>query len=120
MDALNINDISIVLKLQYQNTSLFFPGDLDDAEILKNLPVQARILKSPHHGSKKANSPSLFDQVKPEYIVISGQEHIRQQVLQLIEQERIRPFDLRKDGALTIEVQGNVIKFKRFNGNKYF
>jgi len=120
MNALDPNDLSIVLRITYNNTSFLLPGDLDDAEILKGLPVQSEILKSPHHGSKKANSPSLFSQVKPEYIVISGQEHIRQQVLNLIEQERIRPFDLRKNGALTIEVRGNVIKFKRFNGNKYF
>ncbi|MCX7785518.1 MAG: DNA internalization-related competence protein ComEC/Rec2 [candidate division WOR-3 bacterium] len=120
LEALKINDISIVLKLEYNNISFLFPGDLDDAELIANLPVQSCILKSPHHASKKANNPLLFDIVKPEYIIITGRKKVNQEVLDLIEQYQIKSFNIRKDGALIIKIKKTKVNFERFNGQRYF
>jgi len=114
MDTLNINVISIVMKVEYNNISFLFPGDLDDSEFIEGLPVRAKILKSPHHASKKANSRLLFNMVKPEYIVITGKKKVNQDVLNLIEQERIKLFNIRKDGALVIVINKNHIKFQGY------
>jgi competence protein ComEC len=119
MDALNINDISIVLKITYNNISLLFPGDLDDADIINNLPVQAQILKSPHHGSKNANSQLLFSTVKPQYLIISGRKNISQFTSDLIDQNHIKLFNLRKGGAIVVEVKENKVIFTEFNGEKF-
>jgi competence protein ComEC len=115
MNALDPNDISVVMKLEYNNISFLFPGDLDDTEFITDIPIQAQILKSPHHGSKKANSKLLFDKVKPEYIVITGGKKINRTVLNLIEQNRIKAFNIRKDGALTIVVNKNQTKFNCYS-----
>ncbi|MEO0091092.1 MAG: DNA internalization-related competence protein ComEC/Rec2 [candidate division WOR-3 bacterium] len=120
LNALNINDISVVLRLEYNNTSLLFPGDLDDAEFIAGLPVQSKILKSPHHGSKKANSPLLFEVVKPEYIIIMGKKKVDSDLTELIGQYKIKPFNIRSDGALIVNIKKSEIIFKRFNGQKYF
>lgn len=114
MNVLDPNDLSIVLRITYNNTSFLLPGDLDDAKILKGFPVQSKILKSPHHGSKKANSQLLFSIVKPQYLIISGRKNIAQSTNDLINQEKIYPFNLRKDGALTIKAQKNKIILKDY------
>ncbi len=119
LDALNINDISVVLKLEYSNTSLLFPGDLDDATLIAGLPVQSNILKSPHHASKKANSPILFEAVNPKYLIITGRKKVNHEVMELLEQYQIKAFNIRKEGALTIKVKRTKVLFKQFNGKTF-
>jgi competence protein ComEC len=119
MNALDPNDLSIVLRIDYHNTSFLFPGDLYDAEILKGLPVQSKILKSPHHGSKNANSQLLFSSVKPEYLIISGRKNISRSTIDLINQNRIKSINLRKGGAIVVEVKENKVIFNAFNGEKF-
>jgi len=92
---------------------------LDDADIIKDLPVHALILKSPHHGSKKANSQLLFSSVKPQYLIISGRENINQSTLDLINQNHIILFNLRKDGALVVNVSRNKAIFTQCNREKF-
>lgn len=114
MNALEPNDISIVLKMKYENTTLLLPGDLDNTQLIAKQPIHAQILKSPHHASKKANNNLLFSKVKPEYLIVTGRKNINQDVLDLIEQYRIKVFNIRKDGAITIKANQSTLKFIKY------
>jgi competence protein ComEC len=114
MQVLDPNDLSIVFKLTYNNISFLFPGDLNDTELMQDLPIQAQILKSPHHASKTANNKLLFDKVKPEYIIITGRKKINPDVLTLIEQYKIKAFNTRKDGALAITIGNHKLNLKHY------
>jgi competence protein ComEC len=118
MNVFNPNDLSVVVKIEYANKTLLFPGDLDDAEFLNNQNIQADILKSPHHGSKKANSILLLNQVRPNFIIITGRKKINRNVIKLIGQYQIIPFNTRKDGGLNIELKPNQTIFNQINNKK--
>ena len=71
----NLNNSSIVFKLDYASTSYLFMGDLEDEEKLAS-SVPAEILKSDvlkvgHHGSTNANSLAFLRAVSPGYAIIS-------------------------------------------------
>lgn len=72
------NEMSLTFRLDYNNHSTLFTGDiglnsmnrmLKDNFTISNLDVD--ILKVPHHGSKNSNLPEFFDKVSPEYSVFS-------------------------------------------------
>lgn len=117
---LDPNDLSIVLKLTINNISLLFPGDIDDTGLINGQPIQAQILKSPHHASKTANNRMLFDKVKPQYIIITGRKKINQDVMDLIEQYQIKAYNTRKDGALILRTYPNRLKFESYTRIKIF
>lgn len=113
--VLSPNDLSVVLKLNYENISLLFPGDLDNFELIQNFPLQAQILKIPHHGSKVANNPTLISKVQPEYVIITGRKTINPDVLRLFKQHHLKIFNTRKNGALIISLSKQRIKIKQMN-----
>lgn len=72
------NEMSLVFRLDYNNHSALFTGDigketmgriLKDEFAIKNLDVE--VLKVPHHGSKNSNVPEFFEFVSPTYSVFS-------------------------------------------------
>ena len=68
-----INDDSIVLKLNYKNTSYIFTGDATKNVELKILDkdLKCDVLKLGHHGSGDASSAQFLDKTKPLYGIIS-------------------------------------------------
>lgn len=68
-----INDDSIVLKLNYKNTSYIFTGDATKNVELKILDkdLKCDVLKLGHHGSSDASSAQFLDKTKPLYGIIS-------------------------------------------------
>jgi len=75
----NLNDNSIVVKLQVENTSFLFTGDAEeDAEqsiIAAAVNLQSDVLKVGHHGSNTATSQAFLDLVAPSYAIISAGEN---------------------------------------------
>ncbi|MEE9166261.1 MAG: DNA internalization-related competence protein ComEC/Rec2 [Candidatus Neomarinimicrobiota bacterium] len=71
----NVNDVSIVTKIVYGETSVLLMGDLEhtgDIDLLEfGEMTRANILKVAHHGSATSTSESLLDLVRPEYAVVS-------------------------------------------------
>lgn len=69
----DLNNNSIVCKLQYENFSMLFTGDIEEGtekEILKeykdNLQILSSIiLKVGHHGSKTSSTQEFIEMVKP-------------------------------------------------------
>lgn len=71
-----LNNWSIVLRLDYKDTSFLFTGDMEalaEADLLaQKLPVNADVLKAGHHGSDTSTSDAFLNAVSPEIAVISA------------------------------------------------
>ena len=69
------NDSSIVLRIDYGETSFLFTGDAEDwAEYMmidSGANLKADVLKVSHHGSYTASTEEFLQAVQPEYTVIS-------------------------------------------------
>jgi competence protein ComEC len=70
----NLNDMSVVSRISYGETSVMFMGDASttvEKELLnKNTDYSADILNVGHHGSKTASSLEWLQAVNPKYAVI--------------------------------------------------
>jgi competence protein ComEC len=70
------NDQSLVLKISMGTEAFLLPGDIgSDAEaavIKGGADVRARVLKSPHHGSRSSSTPAFLEAVQPEFVVVSA------------------------------------------------
>lgn len=67
------NENSIVLRLEYKNTSYLFMADAE-SDVENNIlesNIKSDVLKVGHHGSKYASSANFLYKVKPKYAVIS-------------------------------------------------
>ncbi len=71
----NLNNMSIVVKIDYQNCSYLFTGDAEkerEKELLAlETDLQADVLKAGHHGSSTSSSPNFVHAVAPKIAVIS-------------------------------------------------
>ena len=71
----NLNNTSIVVKVEYGDTAFLFTGDaekkLEDAIIDTGVSLSADLLKVSHHGSEKSTSYRFLREVMPEYAIIS-------------------------------------------------
>ena len=73
------NDYSIVATIDYQNISMLFAGDAEQArleEILHNerLAKTYDLVKMPHHGRYNELTPSFVEVVSPRYAVITSSD----------------------------------------------
>lgn len=70
------NDSSIVLRIDYGNTSFLFNGDAEDWSEYMMLDAKANlkadVLKVAHHGSRDSSTPAFLNAVQPKYAVISA------------------------------------------------
>ncbi|KKP89363.1 MAG: Beta-lactamase domain protein [Parcubacteria group bacterium GW2011_GWA2_36_10] len=74
-DNEDYNNNSLVLKLDYLQTSLLLTGDLtteiEDKLVKSGLDLQADLLKVAHHGSRYSSSQAFLAKVEPKFCVIS-------------------------------------------------
>ena len=70
------NDASVVLRVDYGETSMLLTGDAEEAAeqamMEAGLPLAADVLKVGHHGSAASTSPAFLAQVAPQVAVISA------------------------------------------------
>ena len=73
----NLNNSSIVMRLDYDNSSLLLMGDAEtpvEKEILENFKIEelkADVLKVGHQGASDASSQEFLEIINPEYAIIS-------------------------------------------------
>ena len=76
-----INNYSIVLRMEYGEVSFLFTGDLEkegERDVLRaGYPVRSTILKVGHHGSKTSSTASFVGAVRPEAAIVSCGERPR-------------------------------------------
>ena len=70
------NDLSMVWKIEYGAFSMLLTGDITEkAErylVEHNAPLQAGILKAPHHGSRTSSHPEFLRAVGPKDVIVSS------------------------------------------------
>lgn len=73
---LDVNNNSLVVKLEYKDVSFLFTGDIgavgESALLNQDKDVSATILKVPHHGSRTSSTIDFLNKVKPELAVASA------------------------------------------------
>ncbi|MCP5503329.1 MAG: MBL fold metallo-hydrolase [Leptospiraceae bacterium] len=75
----DINDLSMIMKLKTNKTTYLFTGDLNSSlsEYLKSEPAfQADIFKVSHHGTEGTASNNFFDRVNAKVGIVPGPKHL--------------------------------------------
>jgi len=116
----DLNDASLVLRLEYRDFSLLLTGDIEveaqRALLAGGMELQSDVLKVPHHGSRFF-TPGFFQAVAPEYAVIQvGRRnrfgHPARETLDALENTGASIFRTDRDGAVLITSDGNKIVVK--------
>ncbi|MFH1683870.1 MAG: DNA internalization-related competence protein ComEC/Rec2 [Candidatus Margulisiibacteriota bacterium] len=113
----NVNNSSVVLRIQYNKFSMVFTGDNEkegEERILETFPASSlasTVLKVGHHGSSTSTSIPFLDAVDPEVAVIScGKRnkfrHPHAETLKKLQSKGIKIFRTDKNGAVTIKTDG--------------
>ena len=124
----NINNVSIVCRIDFHKFSALFTGDLEfegEDYLLENYRefLDVDFLKIGHHGSKTASSFDFLTEVSPEYCFISTSLKNRFDFPHEETMQKLRDFQLEiflsgKDGALQIVTDGEKACFKTILSNK--
>jgi competence protein ComEC len=118
-----LNNLSVVLRLNYKNVSFLFPGDIEkEAEYrLARLPAfePVDVLLVPHHGSRTSSSLPLLRRLQPRIAVYSvgfdNRFHLpTYEVRKRYATLGIRTYRTDRDGAITIVTDGHKIEVKTF------
>lgn len=116
----SLNSYSIVVKLQYKDTSFLFTGDAEkDSEeemLKKGLDLKADVLKAGHHGSSTSSSDKFLDAVNPKYSVISvGKDndygHPHKETIDKFNKRGIKIYRTDESGTIVASSDGNKITF---------
>lgn len=116
----NLNNYSIVVKVEFGNNSFLFTGDageLSEKEMLSNgLNLKAYVLKVGHHGSSSSSSDEFLNAVNPSYAVISvgkGNDygHPNKETLQKLSGRGISVYRTDLNGTVVATSDGNNITF---------
>ncbi len=115
----NINNMSVMTKITYGNTSFLFTGD-SEKEIEKQLlradiDVSADVLRVSHHGSKTSSIDNFLSAVNPEYAIIScGDDnnygHPSDETLKNFEEMGMLPYITAIHGDITVTSDGNKVE----------
>ncbi len=114
-----LNNMSLVMKVTYGETSFLFQGDAEsqvEKELLySDCDLSANVLKLGHHGSKTASTEKYLDAVNPEIAVVScGQGnsygHPRVTVMEYLVERNIDYYITVDNGDITISSDGKNIE----------
>lgn len=116
----DVNDMSIVVRIDYGETSIIVTGDAEEASeymmIDSGVPLKADVLRIAHHGSTYSTSEEFLKAVSPRYAVIScGKEnayfHPHGRVLNLLQKNDVWLFRTDLQGTVKCVSDGKEIRF---------
>ncbi|MBP3803911.1 MAG: MBL fold metallo-hydrolase [Oribacterium sp.] len=116
----NINNSSIVLHIDYGNTSFTITGDAEEAEEVTILDagyeLSSTVLRVGHHGSQTSTSQAFLTAVKPQYCVISvgkgnQYDHPHEVTLQKIQESGAIVYRTDINGEITCISDGDNVTF---------
>jgi competence protein ComEC len=110
------HDDSLVLHVSYGHTSVLLEGDAQAASerLMLSEGLHADLLKVGHHGSKTSTTPAFLAAVAPTYAIISVAHrnpygHPKWEVLDRLQEERIRTFRTDALGATSFYLNGSSV-----------
>lgn len=117
----DLNDWSVVTKIQYGKTSFLLTGDAEfqsESEMLLHSPTQlkADVLKVGHHGSRYSTTSAFLKAVSPMYAVISvGSDndygHPHQETLKALDGAKVKVYRTDLNGTVIAASNGQTIMF---------
>lgn len=120
----NINDCSIVLKLNYLDTKYLFMGDASKSVEKKLLDkdIKADVIKIGHHGSSYSSSKKFLESVNPNIAIISvGKDnkykHPTKSVLETLNNLNIKYYRTDIDGTIKLVSDGKNIEINKIKTN---
>ena len=122
----DLNNTSIVLRLDYKDTCFMFMGDAEaKAEniiINSGIDIDCDVLKIGHHGSRYSTTDKFLNKVNPGYAVISVGEnnkynHPEDVVINKLNNNSIDTYRTDKSGTIIFSSDGNNIKIDKINTN---
>ena len=109
----DLNDSSIVLRLDYGENSFLFSGDATSAieKKILNKNIAVDIYKVAHHGSSYSNSESFLNKVNPSIGIISAGKnnsynHPHLEVVKRLEERNIKLYRTDKLGTILVTSDG--------------
>ena len=120
LDKDNLNVSSLVLRLEFGNTSYLFMGDAEEEnEETINWP-KTDVLKVGHHGSSTSSSESFLEQVQPKYaIIMAGKDNSyglpTQETIDKLNNIGSEIYRTDEDGTIQMTSDGNTIEIKTTN-----
>lgn len=116
-DTTDLNNTSIVLKLEFGTTSFLFTGDATSTTENKilNKDIKADVLKVGHHGSKYSSTDEFLDHVQPKYAIISvgknnNYGHPADNTIQKLNSRNIKILRTDELGTILLTSDGNSIQ----------
>lgn len=112
----NLNEASIVVKLNFGQVSFLLTGDVDQTsleEMLgRNYNLKSTILKVSHHGSWTGTSSAFLSAVTPQAAVImcglgNSYGHPHDETLALLAEEKVEIYRTDLHGTIVITTDGN-------------
>lgn len=117
----NNNNQSVVLRISYGDFSALFTGDIEEEAMRAVLEAgqmtSSSLVKVPHHGSKGSLLTEFYQQVQPQYAIISvGSNnlfgHPHPATLAMLKQQNIKILRTDQAGAIIILSDGKKMTIK--------
>lgn len=121
-DKRDLNNTSIVLRMNYKDVSFMFTGDATNTTEKKILAkdLQSDVLKVGHHGSQYSTSDEFLDKVNPKYAIISvgtGNVYDHPKDITLNKLKGIEVHRTDKEGTIRVISDGKNIDIETFKTN---
>ncbi len=123
-DESDLNNTSIVLKLEYGKTSYLFTGDATDKteEKILNKDIESNVLKVGHHGSSYSSTESFINKVNPQYAIIqvgtnNKYDHPTKTALDKLKEKNIKVYRTDLNGTIKLTSDGKNINFETIDTN---
>lgn len=120
-DTSDLNDTSLVLKMNYNNTCVLFMGDASSSveETLLDKDINCQVLKVGHHGSRYSSNDAFIKKVNPAYGIIMVGEgnkygHPTKKTLDILNKYNVTIHRTDEEGTILMHLKGNDITFENF------
>ncbi len=118
-----MNNQSLVMQIQFKSVPFLLTGDIEkeaeDRILRTGRPLEARILKVPHHGSLSSSSVPFLWSVRPEFAVLSvGQRNLGKlphpEIMRRYQELGTKIYRTDKEGAVTVTTDGKTVRIETF------
>ena len=123
----DLNDMSLVARLDYGEVSFLFTGDCRKGpfkDIIKaGWDVDVDVVKAAHHGAYNATDKKVFEAMSPDYMLIScgldnSYGHPHREVVQMLTESETDFYRTDYNGTVTVITDGENLTFETEKGIK--